>query len=170
MVNIELLDITMGFIEANPDKWDQSSWRCGTSFCFAGHAALLDGAMLDSPESETLYWKTTGYASREAYEEDLKYWNGTAFNPEVTDRLVENRSDVITLSDDEKTTISEYAQKALGLSNHTAGVLFSGDNTLKELQSMVEMIKEEGNLDNWSRPECTGCSCCCPAHGDDCED
>jgi hypothetical protein len=42
-VNVELLKRTLEFIEANPKEWDQKTW-CGTSCCFAGHAAILAGS------------------------------------------------------------------------------------------------------------------------------
>lgn len=46
--NIALLKTTLDFIQANPDKHDQADWvevnRCGTTMCFAGHAAALSGA------------------------------------------------------------------------------------------------------------------------------
>src|SRR4051812_40565249 len=41
--NKELLQRTIDYIEAHPEEWDQTEWRCGTSMCFAGHAAILAG-------------------------------------------------------------------------------------------------------------------------------
>jgi hypothetical protein len=41
--NKELLQRTIDYIEAHPEEWDQAEWRCGTSMCFAGHAAILAG-------------------------------------------------------------------------------------------------------------------------------
>jgi hypothetical protein len=46
-VNVDLLQRTLDYIEEHPEEWDQYLWGhktpCGTTFCFAGHAALLSG-------------------------------------------------------------------------------------------------------------------------------
>jgi hypothetical protein len=34
-------------IQADPSCWNQSSWHCGTSHCFAGHAQILAGKEAD---------------------------------------------------------------------------------------------------------------------------
>lgn len=48
MKNYPLLRKTMEHIEAHPEEHDQDHWglktACGTVMCFAGHAAVLDGA------------------------------------------------------------------------------------------------------------------------------
>lgn len=47
MVNAARLEQVIGVIEADLSKWDQSMWAqrnpCGTSYCLAGHAAVLAG-------------------------------------------------------------------------------------------------------------------------------
>lgn len=40
-VNVELLQKTLDTIKANPQHWDQKTWHCGTSHCFAGFAELI---------------------------------------------------------------------------------------------------------------------------------
>ena len=40
-VNVELLQKTLDAIKANPQHWNQQSWHCGTSHCFAGLAELI---------------------------------------------------------------------------------------------------------------------------------
>ena len=40
-MNKELLQLTLDTIKANPQHWDQTSWHCGTTHCFAGFAELL---------------------------------------------------------------------------------------------------------------------------------
>jgi len=42
-LNVSLLDATLQHIERNPHEWDQTTWQCGTTACFAGHAAILHG-------------------------------------------------------------------------------------------------------------------------------
>jgi hypothetical protein len=41
--NVALLKQTLAHIEAHPDEWQQTTYRCGTGMCFAGHAATLAG-------------------------------------------------------------------------------------------------------------------------------
>lgn len=43
MINVDLLTRTLAHIEAHPETWDQGTWRCGTTACFAGHAIALSG-------------------------------------------------------------------------------------------------------------------------------
>lgn len=43
-LNIPLLRKTMEHIEAHPEEHDQMTWVCGTTMCFAGHAAVISGA------------------------------------------------------------------------------------------------------------------------------
>lgn len=47
MVNVPLLRKTIEHITEHPTEWNQESWGvqtpCGTSHCFAGHAATLSG-------------------------------------------------------------------------------------------------------------------------------
>lgn len=42
-VNKELIRKTMNQILQNPEAWDQKTWHCGTSHCFAGWATILSG-------------------------------------------------------------------------------------------------------------------------------
>lgn len=47
VLNVPLMEATMGRIIAEPASWDQRlvamEQPCGTTFCFAGHAALVSG-------------------------------------------------------------------------------------------------------------------------------
>ena len=42
--NLELAERALKNIETFPETWDQTDWRCGTTYCFAGHVAMLAGA------------------------------------------------------------------------------------------------------------------------------
>ncbi len=48
--NNELYTKVLEKIKGNPQEWDQSNW-CGTSCCFAGHAAVLSGYTQQAPDS-----------------------------------------------------------------------------------------------------------------------
>jgi len=56
-VNVELLKKTLAHIEAHPEEWNQLEW-CGTSCCFAGHAALLSGSsrVIDTEGAPVVLW------------------------------------------------------------------------------------------------------------------
>lgn len=43
MKNIENCKLVLQKIKENPDQWNQGSWHCGTSHCFAGWAQILSG-------------------------------------------------------------------------------------------------------------------------------
>jgi hypothetical protein len=50
-INVELLASVLAYIERHPQEHKQQNWgergtSCGTTFCFAGTAALMDGATL----------------------------------------------------------------------------------------------------------------------------
>jgi hypothetical protein len=49
-INVALLKKTLARIEAEPEHWNQSWWRCGTSYCFGGWAAVLAGAKFRRPD------------------------------------------------------------------------------------------------------------------------
>ena len=48
MKNIENCKLVLQKIKENPDQWDQGSWHCGSSHCFAGWAQILAGKEADS--------------------------------------------------------------------------------------------------------------------------
>lgn len=45
--NAELAYRTLDQIDASPEHWRQSSWVCGTSYCFGGWAVVLSGGQLN---------------------------------------------------------------------------------------------------------------------------
>ncbi len=158
MPNIELLNKVLKHIEDNPGTWDQRVWRCGTSYCFAGHAAVLSGWKPKGEETE-LYWRLNGFESEEKalefYAEhverekswfsdgDTSFWTNRL---EKCTKLVPNTSDVV-LKGDEQETIASVAIKELDLDEDTAGILFRADNSLNDLREMISEIKNKGRLE-----------------------
>lgn len=61
-MNHSLLYLTYQYIKTHPEGFDMNSWGeegdCGTTACFAGHAALIDGS--GYYEEGTLYNKKGG--------------------------------------------------------------------------------------------------------------
>lgn len=49
--NVELLNRTLDYIRTHPKEWQQSSWVCGSSACFAGHALRLAGHVVSEGPS-----------------------------------------------------------------------------------------------------------------------
>lgn len=45
--NAELAYRVLDHIDGHPEEWDQVTWFCGTSACFAGHSLLLSGCQLE---------------------------------------------------------------------------------------------------------------------------
>ena len=55
-MNVSLAEDTLGRIIAEPENWDQEVWVCGTTRCFAGHAAELAGGIV-------VQWDVAAYRS-----------------------------------------------------------------------------------------------------------
>lgn len=53
-VNVGLLQKTLDTIKANPQHWNQKTWHCGTSHCFAGFAELIANNIPIETSSEDL--------------------------------------------------------------------------------------------------------------------
>lgn len=157
MANNELLDQVLNHIKTNPETWDQSNWRCGTNYCFAGHAAILGGWRPVNEEDNLPYWKLVGFDTPEAHEKGIHERHGGRdldsygqshydFLLSQSRSIVPNTSDIVTLTGHERKSISLVAQELLGISEYTADELFSGRNSLSDLERMVEEIKERGEL------------------------
>lgn len=60
--NLELLKATWEFIKKNPSKHQQSDFinntQCGTTMCFAGHAAVLSGAEFPTDPQDSSWFLT----------------------------------------------------------------------------------------------------------------
>lgn len=162
MANIELLDRVLDHIEKNPESWNQAMWRCGTTYCFAGHAALLSGWKPVQADRD-MYWRLQGWESEEKavehyqnlLEREQKWYvsRGQEYiETYFTDKIekvkseVDNTSDVVTLTGDEKESISQVARQVLDIDDETEDVLFSATNSLEDLRAMVQEIKENGSL------------------------
>jgi hypothetical protein len=138
MANAEKLRLVLERIEREVEEgttgWDQSQWAlsqtnpskretpeesCGTSFCFAGWAAVLDGARL--------------------------FWNERIANSGAAVWV----ADEVLLPDGDVEFIWEYAQKLLELTDQEADVLFYGGNALGNLQAIVQDLIDGKGIDRW---------------------
>lgn len=115
--------------------------QCGTAMCFAGHTAILAGG---KPVFSTAYGIDPG--------EELSF--GTVRTADGGDRHV-----------------STYAAELLGLDTVDADELFSGDNTLEDLEKLVADITANGGeltIERcyseaawpWRNQACGSCTAC----------
>jgi hypothetical protein len=121
--NLDLLERTMAHIEAHPEQHDQGSWinACGTTFCFAGHAALLAGA--SKPLSE----------------------NGFG-NGWFVDTVTSTSRALSSYWDVDEDGVREFARRSLGLSEDEADVLFNGGRDINELRAIVNALKDNASV------------------------
>jgi hypothetical protein len=109
--NKELLRKTLATIKANPEHWDQSTWRCETGMCFAGWSAHLAGGR----------------------------WISPAENLQRSHLLVSEPKDDLLCPSNECRPVSVLyrAQRLLGLAFHQAADLFASTNTMEDLERIV---------------------------------
>lgn len=69
-LNIDLLTQVLERIESDPEHWDQQYWfranECGTTYCFAGWACVLDGKIAEGAvgnDPHSFGWYDEGKAS-----------------------------------------------------------------------------------------------------------
>ena len=145
-VNRPLLLNTLAEIEAHPERWSQDSWAtifpgkkyrpdniCGTSFCFAGHAAASAGLVpLVYPDS----WEDAYDNGDEAYADYF-----VPYEVAKAARKAYKRDGNLSAVREEigatQVNIEKWARSELGLTYSQAGRLFNGDNTIEELRSIV---------------------------------
>lgn len=122
-VNAKLLTKTLDFVEANPGLWDQGTFRCGTTGCFAWHAALLAGAK-PFPDS------SFAYVIAEDDDDPREIVNSRAWHRK-------HRYDVVH--------VAQRAERVLGLSTSQAIRLFYVSNTLDDLRDAVIRLIADPN-------------------------
>jgi len=110
--NVSLLRQTLAYIEAHPEEWNQTNWRCGSTACFAGHAAMLDGGQWEDEFSDDLLARDD--------DPEASVWKSQGGPPVIS---VERR-----------------ARRILGLTGADAGDLFFGYNDLDDLRAWVDAI------------------------------
>lgn len=142
-INFELLDEIMDFIRKNPQTWYQDNWyrvctptgdapefvmsreemtevnSCETSFCFAGHVALSQGFPYPPLENS------------QDWERDVLYKGTDGEEYEYTE------------------SVSDFAEKVLGLRGGQASLLFGGQNRIEDLEAIIEIFRREPNIRSW---------------------
>lgn len=114
-VNAALLRSTLDYIKTHPEQWNQKTWHCGTTACFAGHAAILAGCRWGHLESSAVILT-------EALETLVPSWRIEDFGSYRV------------------TSAAAAATVALGLTESQANALFASYNTLESLEEIVEAL------------------------------
>ena len=130
-LNRTLLTETMAQIDAHPEDWEQSTWRCGSGMCFAGWAATLnDREWVDTPDGQ--------YSTHVVVPPGFPY-SGPAPRPLINEgKAVEGEYTV---------SVSTAAQYDLGLTSSQADAMFSGSNSRETLHKMVDALLENETAD-----------------------
>lgn len=160
MLNRELLKKTMAIVKYKPEQHDQHDWvmldeesPCGTTMCFAGHAAVLAGAEIPDPKKHRIENWYVG-PNGEYINADQRFGYDAVYGLGV----------------------GEYAANALGLPSVEADYLFNPDREVEDIEVAVEELLEHGQIltyvdrdyddDDGSYDECP----CCVDPWDDDED
>lgn len=135
--NAELAQQVMSQIKAYPENHVQSTWRCGTGFCFAGWVAEIQGVEWANTHSrgaggDFVVVHEEKWSVRTFRAADYFGPQRLAEHPVITSRGRElEANDVIQ-------HVSDYAQDELGLDSRDAGFLFIGTNSRTRLELLVK--------------------------------
>lgn len=119
--DLGLLEGALIHIKEHPEEWNQGYWglttMCGTTFCLAGHVAILAGAEAPKNISTLDFWKVNPDGSLYLCGPDD--WSSEAMH------------------------VSLYAREALGLTQEQAEALFNHSRTLEQLDILVARLKAD---------------------------
>jgi hypothetical protein len=139
MVNIERLDAALARLDANPEVWDQSQWRCGTGKCLAGHGADAAGAVWVTDPLGVLQVKLPE-AGRSAVARWLSVATESVYDPTFVG--VDDYVDLPELREAGIIHVSSWTREWLGLTKTQALVVFAADNTREDLQRLRDVLAE----------------------------
>lgn len=160
MLNVELLQDTMKHIKENPQTWNQNVWFVHLDE--NGHRAELAVTveMTEVNSCNTAFCFAGHAALKSGFPAPPQ--NGLSWYGAV---------------DGEHYEASDYARQKLGISWTQADILFNGQNTMEDLEVLVDALIENPNIDRDEMRELTSwcdvygeeysCDCC---SDDDVED
>lgn len=149
--NLELLKVTWEFIKKNPEKHNQADFinntQCGTTMCFAGHAAVLSGAEFPKDPFDAHWFLTPDGKLTEKDEHGAR----------------------------KGIYIETYAKDILGMSYDEAQFIFYHTSNYgfdRRIEHLIELWEkgETYSFDYYDEDEDYGDDCpCCDYDEDDCE-
>lgn len=147
MVNKELLKTTLDLIKVKPEEHNQNNWvntslysPCGTTMCFAGHAAVLSGAEIPDPKKHHVDDWYVGPNGEYINWSQKQYLTPSEFTP-----------------------IGNFAQQKLGLSTEQADYLFGPDIDVEDIEAAVYDLMNDrdiAGLYNEDDYDDDHCPCC----------
>lgn len=163
MANVELLRETMDYIKNNPQKWRQDSW-----YAWVNEAGQIEYGVISLDMEEV---NSCGSAFCFAGHAALK--SGFPAPPRENHRQWTKAEEVDGYT--QNVHVDEFAREKLGLTWEQAEVLFSGDNTLEDLEKIVDAIIDDpeiGEIDLLILVDRYNDYCCdeCAGYTDDDED
>ena len=144
MANIELLDKVLDYIKTHPQEWRQSSWY---AILTPDGTLLTDDDMVDEPCGTAFCFAghaamMTGFPKPPSHNGDI--WTGVI--------------------DGREYFVDSWAERVLDLTDDQADILFQSGNTLDDLETIVNAIKENPEIDYdgilVALDRTYGCSCC----------
>jgi len=130
--NVPLLIETLAHIQACPEEWTQGHWRCGTAACYAGRAALLNGAQWALEPGMHSAFMPVGAVRMNWDGQILAEENGSLYHDDVT--WVDEDGQRIYQH------VAAYARRALGLPGWIASDLFQASNSLDDIERAVARL------------------------------
>lgn len=131
MANVAKLEKTMTDILDHPKDWDQRSWICGSTACYAGRAALNEGLKVMVGHDTT--WAMEPHVSFNPYAED-EY--------QKIYHVLGNKA--------HRVPVGDKACEILDISGADALLLFNQRCTMDNLQEMVkDLANGESLTGNW---------------------
>lgn len=125
MLNVEALIATYDHIRRHPEEWIQTTWKCGTTYCYAGTVAAWFYGVRVNEGTDTASLDT------DAVLIDLSMYE----IPEEFDSWGEEEH-----QRGEKVHVFDFAGSILGLTRAEAADLFHANNTLDDIKRFIEEI------------------------------
>lgn len=129
MANEKLLLETLEYIKTHPQFWEQSAWGIWTNEVTGHPEIILTTVAMEEINSCGSAFCFAGHAALR-----------TGFPPPP-------KSPNEMWTDDKGTWIDDHARTALGLTYDQADILFSPENTMDELETLVKAIIENPEID-----------------------
>jgi hypothetical protein len=138
-INYDLLDEIMSFIREHPTSWVQDSWYRNVD-TKTGESIIL--IRTEEVEDANSCGTSFCFAGHTAIHEGFPY-------PPKNDRLEWERKVIEDDGYEYHEDVRDFAMKVLGLDYDQADSLFDADNSMDNLEVMVQALHEFPNIRGW---------------------